>query len=642
MRIECIRIQNFRSFKDETVRFNSYNCLVGANGSGKSTVLCALNVFFRETDNATTDLVSLDIEDFHRKETADPIEITVTFADLSEDAKRDFADYVRQEKLIVSAIAKFDPETKKADVKQYGQRMGMADFQEFFRALGDGKKVAELKEIYLQLRGKYGDLPAPGSKDAMIDALRAYETARQEQCVLIPSEDQFYGVSRGANRLAKYLQWIYVPAVKDASSEQVEARNSALGKLLARTVRAKTNFDERIKILRADVQGQYQKLLDENQEVLEDISASLQGKISEWAHPEATLKLEWRQDPEKSVQVQEPWAHIIAGEGDFEGALARFGHGLQRSYLLALLQELSGNADSSAPTLILGCEEPELYQHPPQARHLSAVLQNLATANSQVIISTHSPLFVSGEGFEDVRMVRRDRAQKRSTVTQVSFDDIATKIAAVTGEMPKKREGVQAKIHQALQPALSEMFFVSRLVLVEGLEDVAYITTYLNLLGKWDDYRKMGCHIVSVNGKSELLQPIVVAKHLGIPTYVIVDSDADKPDRNGSLAKHEKDNKALLSVFGRNDENPMPAVTLWGDGFVMWQSDIGAIASDEIGGADWAAFQQEADKLYGQAGNLRKNGLHIASSLLLAMDAGKKSASLERLISQILDQQSYV
>jgi len=47
------------------------------------------------------------------------------------------------------------------------------------------------------------------------------------------------------------------------------------------------------------------------------------------------------------------------------------GHGLQRSYLLALLQELAGSEAPNAPTLILGCEEPELYQHPPQARHLA-------------------------------------------------------------------------------------------------------------------------------------------------------------------------------------------------------------------------------------------------------------------------------
>lgn len=637
MRIASVRIENFRSFADAKIPFNDYACLVGPNGAGKSTVLTALNVFFRESDNLPTDLSQLDNEDFHCKKTDEPIRITVTFRDLNDQAKEDFADYVRQDQLVVSAVATFDADTGKANVKQYGQRLAMLAFAPFFEAAGAGEKVADLKAIYAELRQTYADLPAPGTKDAMLQALRDYEAARPEDCELIQSEDQFYGFSKGANRLAKHIQWVYVPAVKDATSEQVEARNSALGKLLARTVRSKTNFDETVKTLRAGMQQQYQDLLDENQHVLDDISAALQTRLSEWAHPDARLRLHWKQDPDKSVRVEEPWAHILAGEGEFEGELARFGHGLQRSYLLALLQELAGTDAEDAPTLILGCEEPELYQHPPQARHLASVLHKLSRGNSQVIVCTHNPLFVSGEGFEDVRMVRKEQGDPCSTVSHMTFAEIAAAVAGATGEQPTKPAGVLAKIHQALQPGLNEMFFTRRLVLVEGLEDVAYILAYLNLLDRSDDYRRLGCHIVPANGKSELLQPLVVARHMKIPTYLVFDSDADKPDRNGSRVKHERDNKALLSLAGNPDGDPMPAATLQGQGFTMWHSDIGSIVETEIGTDDWAAYRAEADKLYGHAGGLRKNSLHVGASLALAWDDGKRSGSLEALCEDILD-----
>ena len=473
MKIESVRIKNLRSFTEVTVPFNDYTCLVGPNGSGKSTILCALNVFFREIEHASTDLSQLDPEDFHLKNTAEPIEITVTFKNLNTDAQQDFSGYYRQGKLIISAVATFNDATGKAEVKQYGQRLAMPDFKEFFRAVGDGKKVAELKALYAEVQKKISGLPSPGTKEAMIEALHQYETEHSDRCELIQSEDQFYGVSKGTNRLARYLQWVFVPAVKDAATEQLEARNTALGKLLARTVRAKTNFEEGVTALRTKMQQQYQELLDVNQHVLKELSKSLESRLTEWAHPEATLKLEWRQDPEKSVRVEEPFARIIAGEGDFEGELARFGHGLQRSYLLALLHELATSDDTSAPRLILGCEEPELYQHPPQARHLAAVFQKLGEGNSQVIVSTHSPLFVSGEGFENVRMVRKDVIKKQSYVTHMAYKDIALAIASATGEQPPKPSGVLAKIHQALQPSLNEMFFATRLVLVESLEDVA-------------------------------------------------------------------------------------------------------------------------------------------------------------------------
>lgn len=344
MKITSVRIENFRSIEDAIVPLNDYACLVGPNGAGKSTILTALNVFFRESENLPTDLSQLAEEDFHCKKTGNPIRVTLTFGGLNDEAQEDFSDYVRQGQLVVSAVATFDAQSGKAQVKQYGQRLGIAAFAPFFAATGE-KKVAELKAIYTELRNTYADLPAPGTKDSMVQALHEYEAARPNECELIPSEDQFYGFSKCANRLAKHVQWVYVPAVKDASSEQVEARNSALGKLLARTVRSKTNFDETVKSLRTEMQQSYQSLLDENQHVLDDISTALQARLSEWAHPDARLRLQWKQDPDKSVRVEEPWAHILAGEGDFEGELARFGHGLQRSYLLALLQELAGADD---------------------------------------------------------------------------------------------------------------------------------------------------------------------------------------------------------------------------------------------------------------------------------------------------------
>lgn len=642
MRISSVRIENFRSFKDQTIPFNDYACLVGPNGAGKSTVLTALNVFFRESDSLPTDLSQLDDEDFHCKDTDNPVKITVTFENLTQKATEDFSDYVRQGKLIVSAVATFDQATGKADVKQYGQRLGMPAFAPFFEGLDGGKKVADLKEIYTELRGNHEELANPGTKDVMAQALRDYEAARPEECKLIPSEDQFYGFSKGVNRLSRHVQWVYVPAVKDATSEQVEARNSALGRLLARTVRSQTNFDEAVKELRAGMQKQYQELLDGNQHVLNEISKSLQGRLLEWAHPEARLRLEWKQDPNKSVRIEEPWAHILAGEGEFEGELARFGHGLQRSYLLALLHELSGTETDDSPTLILACEEPELYQHPPQARHLASVLNKLSRGNSQVIVTTHNPWFVSGEGFEDVRMVHKDQGGPCSSVRYMSFKEIASSVGKATGEEPTKPEGALAKIHQALQPNLNEMFFTRRLILVEGIEDMAYLQAYFNLLDKADDFRRLGCHIVPANGKSELLRPLVISKHMKIPTYLVFDSDADKPDRSGSRAKHEKDNKALLRLVSGDEGTPFPDETVWGTGYTVWHSDIGAVVKDEIGTEEWTKYRNKADQLYGQVGDLNKNSLHIGASLAFAFEDGKRSDALENICKNILDTENFI
>src|SRR5690606_13667118 len=127
-------------------------------------------------------------------------------------AKEDLADYVRQDKLIVTAVAKFDPSTERAEVKQFGNRLGIENFRIFFEADKEGKKVGELKEIYSSFQKQFPDLRNATSKADMIEALQEYEVAHAENCNLIPSEDQFYGASRGANRLAPHIQWVFVSA----------------------------------------------------------------------------------------------------------------------------------------------------------------------------------------------------------------------------------------------------------------------------------------------------------------------------------------------------------------------------------------------------------------------------------------------
>jgi energy-coupling factor transporter ATP-binding protein EcfA2 len=635
MHIERMRIKNFRSFDDITVNFNPYTSLVGPNGAGKSTILCALNIFFRQTENTSTNLSDLDAEDFHERNTGEPIEITVTFGDLSDEAQKDFGDYYRQGVLTVTASATFNADTNVATVKQFGQRSAINAFKDFFRMHGDGKKVNELKAEYGRVRSQFPDFPEPGTKDGMRDVLRSYEEAHPEQCILIRSEDQFYGFSKGANRLERYVQWVYVPAVKDMTKENVEAKSTALGKILARTVRAKVKFDDDIKKLKDDTLNQYRKILAAQQGALDGISKSLSKRLTQWAHPEATARLTWAEDIRK-VQVEEPVARLLAGEGSFEGELARFGHGLQRSYLLALLQELASSDDADAPRMILACEEPELYQHPPQARHLASVLQTLSEANAQIVVSTHSPYFVSGRGFENVRMIRRDPAANHSTVSQVTFNRISERVAEVTGEVPTPIPAQRGRLQQALQSQLNEMFFTPKLVLVEGIEDTAYITSWMLISDRWDDFRRYGCHLVAANGKSYLIEPIIIAQELDLPVFTLFDADGNKTNPSERV-RHELDNKAILKLLGGNDGDPFPAETAWGDSYVQWSTNLGDVLKNEVGVALWDQTYGEATKGLGNPqGSYMKNFIHIADHLDLLKKKGNTLASLDRLCEKII------
>src|SRR5882757_8236227 len=78
MKIQSIRIKNFRTLKDVTIPFDSVTTFIGPNGTGKSTVLRALDWFFNGKPGSLTE------KDCSFGSTDEDIEVQVTFADLTE------------------------------------------------------------------------------------------------------------------------------------------------------------------------------------------------------------------------------------------------------------------------------------------------------------------------------------------------------------------------------------------------------------------------------------------------------------------------------------------------------------------------------------------------------------------------------
>ncbi len=632
MKIESVYIKNFRCFKEDTIYFDDYTCLVGANGAGKSTVFSALHVFFRHYKDSKTDLSKLIDKDFHHSNTKEPIIIRVTFKDLNEQAKLDLRDYVRQDKLVVTAEATYDEPSQKAEVKQYGNRLGFQDFREYFEMDKAGKKAAELVAFYNQLKEKYADLPAVKTKDAMADALKEHEASHSEECVLIPSEDQFYGATKGASKLAPHIQWVFVPGAKDVTEEGEESKNSALGQLLLRTVRAKVNFTERIASLREDANKAYAKLLGEEQKVLDELSGSLKTRLSQWAHPSINASVKWKQDPDKSVKVEEPVAAIQIGERGFEGELSRFGHGLQRSYMLALLQELNSIDDTLAPTLILCIEEPELYQHPPQARYLAETLQELADVNTQVMVCSHSPIFIPKTDFEKVRIVREIGSPVETKTTRITYQELSDYLITIGGK-PINRAGVVAKLFPYLSPSINEMFFCKVPIFVEGIEDIAYLKTYAELNAQSTDYRKLGCHLINADKKSNIIEPLAVAKLLKLDSFLVFDFDTDVTKAE-HITEHKRDNKKLLAIQGHASESEWPVNNLIKNNLWGWKTNFGDGIKAEI--PNWTKYFDQASLEFGNAGGLQKNPLVISRTLELAWEAGEKSQTLLTLLDNII------
>lgn len=635
MRLNRIHIKNYRCFEDELLRLDRYCALVGVNGSGKSTVLMALNVFFRNS-RAPSDVLNLQEEDFHLRNTDTPVEITCIFDDIDDEAKEDLKAYVRQGELAVTAKAEWDPETSRAEVKQYGVRQVIKDFAPYFEAVERKAKAQELKDIYNGIRAEYTELPSASSMAAMQEALREYEEGHPDLCEAVESANQFYGWTKGANLLSRYIQWVYLPAVKDPTEEQDEQKNTALGSLLQRSIRSELDFASPLEELRQRANDEYRRLLESQNEVLAELASGIQEQLRNWAHPGVKVELNWHFDDQKSVSVSDPFARAKVGEGEFLGEIVRAGHGLQRSFLVSMLQVLANSAEGSQPTLLLGFEEPELYQHPPQAKHLAALLEHLSESDTQVILTTHSPYFVSTKGYEQIRMIGSSPDSQASRATRISYENLASSLGEALGQSPQRPTELMAAVEQVMQPAQTELFFCKIPLLVEGPEDVAVLTTWLHHRGLWAGFRRLGCHFIPCNGKTNISRPLAIANGLGMAAFVVFDGDCDKAT-DSPTDVHRRDNRCLISLLGV-DASPVPEETIFDSNLVMWRTRILDEIQAEIGASAWEEYEGQARTKYVlQSGVKRKNPLLVSGAIEMLIQDNKKLECIDAATQRIID-----
>lgn len=171
---------------------------------------------------------------------------------------------------------------------------------------------------------------------------------------------------------------------------------------------------------------------------------------------------------------------------------------------------------------------------------------------------------------------------------------------------------------------------------MEGIEDVAYISTQFELSGQTDEFRKLGCHFIVTGGKTKMSRFVGISRELNIPSFIVFDSDSNKGD-NGEKEKNKKDNKCILNLIEVELENYLPEETSWGDRYVLWGGNIGEQVKSEFKDK-WDGVSNVVKQEIGISGdNTKKNAIVISSMLeKLESDHKKQSTSLIKLCGNIL------
>ncbi len=581
--IERLEVRNFRALSEAAVDLGGVTYLVGRNGAGKSTLLNALAVFFKQAS-------ATGPEEFTLSDTTCAIEISVTFRDLGPAASIEFEKYVRDGRIGVTKRVAW--ENGRPVESYHGTSLAFQGFRSIRVAVGQQRIAA-----YRAVQTDFG-LPAVRSVLDVDAGLEAWEEGHRNRLELMEDDGQFFGYSNvGTGKLSKYIDFVLVPAVRDAADDASERKDSALRHLVDVVVRRAADLAGPMSELRQTVESRYAELIERPELSLAPLSDRINEAIRRYA-PGANVIVRWSQPGELRLPDLSATARLV--DDGVEGDVTTKGHGLQRAYIMASLQALAevettelrpgATAEEDRCGLVLAVEEPELYQHPAQARQIVRTFRDLVDAGGgqvQVVACTHSPIFLDVRTFDDIRVVRKRAvagAPPRTTVSHATLETVASRLQTAHGAVgPFSAGGLRPGLVSLLNPYVAEAFFADFVVLVEGEEDKALLEAALAQRADWATLTRWAIVVVPAGGKKNLDKLHAILSELSVPCYTTFDRDGESGEPAAEVARW---NLVLQRLSGIADPEPMPD-TYIGQTVAVFSPNLSDVVRAEIGAEVW-------------------------------------------------------
>ncbi|GGA39879.1 ATP-dependent nuclease [Dyella nitratireducens] len=611
MKIQSVRIKNFRTLKDVTIPFDSVTTFIGPNGAGKSTVLRALDWYFNGK------LGSLTEKDCSFGATDEDIEVQVTFADLTEKDRNELGKYAPVGVTTFTAWKRRGQdgsESLSANSKSYAP----------FNAIRGKGSAADKKAAYNDLRTSDSSLGLPtwSNVDAVNQAMTTWEAAHTDKLVEAPESLQtnFFGFNSGG-KMSGLFDYVLVTADLRASEESIDGKSSIIGRILERSV-DRAAADEEIAKIVEESRVRQQKVYEEKFEAqLKTMTTQLNEVVTSYSPGRAVTITP------AEVQLKAPRTtfDVAVLDGTTETAVERQGHGFQRTLLISALQLLAQSGAASAEGVIcLAIEEPELFQHPIQAQTFAKVLRSLAEDASkriQVTYATHSPYFLEARHFDQVRrLTRSSGATPTVTVHLATAADVKTKLNGILSA-----DTVDRQLDAIVANQLAVALFAHRAFLVEGTTEssVFYGIGDKTSLGSLE---AAGVSIVPVGGKTSIPLAHAILSLIGIPVYALFDADGGFEARAKAAGKsqdkinverhsHVASNRIALRYFGRTEEDFPSAIVA--DKVAIFEDNLEAFLS-----ANWTEWTTSCNNVETAAGiSLSKNQLAYRTATLKAEGA---------------------
>jgi putative ATP-dependent endonuclease of the OLD family len=521
MQIVSVRIRDFRAIEDLTVNLDAYTALVGANGSGKSAVLHALNWFFNGTK---VDEFDYRVRDDGTVATFFSVDVAISGLD---PATSPWSKYIRGDQLALRRTSTNGGTDQLSGGALQGP--GFADI----RGAAD---VATRRTLFAQARALHSDIAAATSKADIENALDDWEmdAAHSSLLVEVANADLTHAFGfNGKNLLAETIQFVLVPAsARLEDNVDPAGKGGAIDQLLGAAVKQAADAEvatwtiansAKIDSLGASISGAVESAsrshMDNTNKFLGEIIAGAKIELA------ATT-----QRPKIQPQVD------VSATLVFEGPslpISRQGHGVQRSVMVSTLQAAASTVSHGGQLVVLAIEEPELYQHPARSLALSRALIKLADGGHwQSIVATHSPHFLGNRAAASLR-----RFYRQGGVIGV----IEGSLSGYAAKSGKPEHAISRHLETLLPSEFSEAFFVDRVALVEGITDKIVLGHVAQQVGIDVDGTNQA--IVDCQGKGNIHIASSILASLDIEVCVLFDGDLLPA---GDEQRHRKSTSELV------------------------------------------------------------------------------------------------
>lgn len=484
-RLHKLIVKNFCAIGETAVEveLDDIVVLVGPNNAGKSSILRAYEVVMSHGSKKA----ELTAEDFHRgvaKDGAHPeIELQTVVHDNSPGARWIFEDPTTSNRIV----------------------------RERWRWPAPG---APVRQGY--------DVEAAGWSDEVPWGAPNIANSRRPQPHRV---DAFAAPEKQAEEIVKLLSAIIEDRVKTHKALTSEDANAPYAQLLKSIGELQT------------------KIVEESETELKKIEEQLSDAVGNvFPGYEVTFDTRHGDDLDKSVALFKGTPQLLMGPSDgHKTSVSRQGSGARRTLLWTALQILkesetakAAKGGESRPHVLL-LDEPELCLHPNAIREARRVLYGLpASGNWQVMITTHSPVFIdlATDNTTIVRVERNATGQVTGTTlfrpTRAKLDD---------------DDRTRLKLLNLCDPYVNEFFFGGRIVVVEG--DTEYTAFRYIAERAGDEFRDL--QVIRARGKATIVSIVKILNHFGVPFSVLHDSDRPtimgkngQPRANSAWSANEK------------------------------------------------------------------------------------------------------